>query len=282
MTPHTLPILRYTLDNLGKKYQIRAWAFPDSYAGTSEGSDRLSVIKDDGEESFYDRTEFIVREGLCGDSQYVSLESAQRPDMFWRHQNYIIKLHKNENQGIFLEDSCFKMIKNQCSPIAGTQSVTFESKNFPGRFISKCDDQMKIDDKYCGDQSNGCWELTANMVNIFFSKNRLVMTANEKNEGVRLRPEDQSYQQFQLSRFRRVAGLAEQSQQTASFELAGRPGSYLYTETSSATQYQGCYRDNQTRVLEVEKFPGDNQNSVEKCEELCRAEEYKFFGVESG
>ena len=241
----------------------------------------MSVVTDDGEESFYDRTEFIVREGLCGDSQYVSLESAQRPDMFWRHQNYIIKLHKNENQGIFLEDSCFKMITNQCSPIAGTQSVTFESKNFPGRFISKCDDQMKIDDKYCGDPSNGCWELTANMVNIFFSKNRLVMTASEKDEEVGLRLEDQSYQQFQLSRFRRVEGLAEQSPQAASFELASRPGPYLYTETSSPTQYQGCYRDNQTRLLEVKKYQADD-NSLEKCEAACKEEDFLLFGVETG
>ena len=242
----------------------------------------MSVIQDDGEESFYDRTEFIVREGLCGDSQYVSLESAQTPDMFWRHQNYIMKLHKNENQGVFLDDSCFKMIQNQCSAIVGSKSVTFESKNFPGRFISKCGDEMKIDDKYCGDPSNGCWELTANMVNIFFSKNRLVMTASEKNDNVGVRQEDHSYQQFQLSRFRRVEGLAEQSQQTASFEVAGRPGSFLYTETSSPTQYRGCYRDNQTRVLETERYPGDNQNSREKCEELCRADQHKFFGVESG
>ena len=117
----------------------------------------MSVIKDDGEESFSDRTEFIVREGLCGDSQYVSLESTKRPDMFWTHANYIIKLLNNVNQG-----SCYKIIKNQCSPIAGSESLTLESKNYPGFFISKCDDQMKIDKNYCGDASNGCWELKAN------------------------------------------------------------------------------------------------------------------------
>ena len=50
----------------------------------------------------------------------------------------------------------------------------------------------------------------------------------------------------------------------------------------SGNYYRGCYRDNQTRVLEVEMFPGDGQNSVDKCQQLCRKENYKLFGVESG
>ena len=274
-----MKIITFNLDNLGRKYQIRAWSYLDSYAGTSEGTDQLSVIKDDGEESFFDKTEFIIREGLCEDPEYISIESAQKPNMFWRHQNLILKLHEKGNEDIFKQDSCFKMIKSSCSGIVGSQSVTFESRNFPGYFISECDNQIKIDENYCGDNNNGCWELTANMVQILFSKNRRrVMTASEKTEDVGLRLDDQSYQMFQLSRFRQWG--AEQTPQL--FELAARPGEYLYTRTSSPTHYRGCYKDNQTRVLDVEMFPGDNQNSIEKCQELCREGTYKLFGVESG
>ena len=269
--------------NLGRKYQIRSWNYPDSYAGTSEGTDQLSVIKDDGEEEFFDRTEFIIREGLCGDSEYISLESAQRPNMFWRHQNLILKLHEKTNEDIFKQDSCFRMIKDECSGITGTHSVTFESRNFQDYYISKCDNQIKIDQNYCGgDINNGCWELSANLVQIFFSTSSRAVTASEKNENVGLRLDDQSYDMFQLSRFRQVGGLAEQSEKTASFELGSRPGEYLYTKTESLFNYGGCYRDNQTRVMDVEMFPGDGQNSQEKCQELCRKETYKLFGVESG
>ena len=267
-------------DNLGKKYQIRSWMLPDSYAGTIEGTDQLSVIQDDGEESFLDRTEFVIREGLCGDSEYISIESAQRPNMFWRHQNLIIKLHEKNDQSIFKEDSCFRIIKDQCPGLAGTQSVKFESRNFPDHFISKCGDQIKIDQNYCGDSLNGCWELTANMVQIF-SGNRLVMTAHRTDQHVDLRLDDHSYEMFQLSRFRQIEGSVNPGQ-VVIFELGGRPGEYLYAETDSTADYDGCYRDNQTRVLEVEMFPGDNQNTLEKCQELCRQDNWQLFGVESG
>ena len=44
--------------------------------------------------------------------------------------------------------------------------------------------------------------------------------------------------------------------------------------------YQGCYRDNQTRLLEVMKYQADD-NSLEKCEAACREEDYLLFGVEN-
>ena len=49
----------------------------------------------------------------------------------------------------------------------------------------------------------------------------------------------------------------------------------------TGTTYQGCYRDNQTRILDVKKYQSDD-NTLEKCETACREENYKLFGVESG
>ena len=51
--------------------------------------------------------------------------------------------------------------------------------------------------------------------------------------------------------------------------------------TPAGRTYQGCYRDNQTRLLEVKKYQADD-NSLEKCEAACREEDFLLFGVETG
>ena len=50
--------------------------------------------------------------------------------------------------------------------------------------------------------------------------------------------------------------------------------------TATGTTYQGCYKDNQTRILDVKKYQSDD-NTLEKCEAACREENYQLFGVES-
>ena len=43
---------------------------------------------------------------------------------------------------------------------------------------------------------------------------------------------------------------------------------------------QGCYKDNQTRILDVKKYQSDG-NTLEKCEAACREEDFLLFGVEN-
>ena len=48
--------------------------------------------------------------------------------------------------------------------------------------------------------------------------------------------------------------------------------------TPAGQTYQGCYRDNQTTLLEVMKYQADD-NSLEKCEAACRVEVVVLVGV---
>ena len=218
---------------MGQEYQIRFQPAEDSYAGIVDGTDEIRVITDDGLEDFFDRSDFIVREGLCGDSEYISLESKLYPNKFWRHQNYIIKLHDKSDENIFKLDGCFKIVKHRCTLNYVSESVTFESKNFPDRYITKCGNQLKIqqDNEDCGDFGNKCWVMDANLIQIVPTlKSGSVITANKDDHNVHLGKNDGSYNIHLLSQFRQIEGFS--GNHTITFESHGRPGEYLYTDDS--------------------------------------------------
>ena len=101
-------------DLIGNKYQIRFQPNEDLFAGDVDGTDEIHTIEDTGLDTFLDQTEFIFRRGLCNDDEYVSIESAIWPGMFWRHQNYIVKLHDKKDDDLFQQDSCWKIVKELC------------------------------------------------------------------------------------------------------------------------------------------------------------------------
>ena len=112
---------------MGQEYQIRFQPAEDSFAGIEDGTDEIRVINDNGLEDFFERTDFIVREGLCEDTDYISLESKLYPGKFWRHQGFVIKLHDKSEENIFKLDGCFKIVKHRCSLNYVSESVSFES-----------------------------------------------------------------------------------------------------------------------------------------------------------
>jgi len=140
----------------------------DLYAGTQEGADHIRMIADDGTQDFYERTAFFLREGLCLEENFVSLESKKFPNKFWRHHNYVLKLH-DKSDGVFLLDSCFKLVPGLCN----NQSISFQSKNLNmTHYIAKCDNELKMQTKEnaCGNLSNSgnlsniCWTLEENLL----------------------------------------------------------------------------------------------------------------------
>ena len=93
-------------DPIGNQYQFR---FPaeDSFAGIEDGTDQIQTIVDDGQNDFINKTSFIIREGLCGTPEYVSIESSAFPGKFWRHTSSNVKLQDRSNDDLFMKDHCF-------------------------------------------------------------------------------------------------------------------------------------------------------------------------------
>ena len=52
-------------------------------------------------------------------------------------------------------------------------------------------------------------------------------------------------------------------------------------DTSTSITYQGCYVDTNDRLLDDMKYR-NNENSIEKCIEECRKEDYLLSGVQNG
>ena len=130
----------------------------DTFATMREGTDELTsfnATEAGDSDEFMNKTTFIFRAGLCGESSTVSIESQLYPGKFWRHQNGIIKLHEKEENELFKQESCFKVNQADCS----NGSFALQSVNYPGWFIHKCGSQLKIrkPSENCGDINDKCW-----------------------------------------------------------------------------------------------------------------------------
>ena len=75
---------------------------------------------------------FIARAGL-GLEIAVSLESVNFPGHFLRHQDFRLKLHRNDGSDLFRNDATF--MYNDGAAWEGNRGVSLESVNFPGHFI---------------------------------------------------------------------------------------------------------------------------------------------------
>ena len=204
-----------------------------------DGTDEIHAINDTGTEDVFAKSSFIFREGLCGNGEYISMESFLYPGKFWRHQNNILKLHERADDDLFKEDACFKMTKHLCSLNYVSESISFYSRNFPDKLITKCGNQLKIESESdsCGDPENHCWVLDSNFVQIVAvssvteSTAYSVITTNKNDNSIILADNDESYQVHLFSQFRVVEGLDGNSiNKTVSLESHAKPGFYLYVD----------------------------------------------------
>ncbi|MEU2540762.1 family 43 glycosylhydrolase [Streptomyces iakyrus] len=75
-------------------------------------------------------SQFRVVPGLAG-SGTVSLESANFPGYYLRHENFEVWLRKNDGSAQFASDATFR----QRAGLADPAGVSYESYNYPGRYV---------------------------------------------------------------------------------------------------------------------------------------------------
>ena len=146
-------------DPIGNHYQFR---FPaeDSFAGIEDGTDQIQTIVDDGQNDFINKTSFIIREGLCGTPEYVSIESSAFPGKFWRHTSSNVKLQDRGNDDLFMKDACWRISKDNCNLNQNANAVSFYSFNYQDQLITKCGNHLKLEadsGNKCGSSENVCW-----------------------------------------------------------------------------------------------------------------------------
>ncbi|MFI1993631.1 AbfB domain-containing protein [Actinoplanes sp. NPDC020271] len=79
---------------------------------------------------------FTVRAGL-GNSGCVSLESVNYPGYFIRHQNFEIKLNRQDRSDLFAQDATFCPIT-----IRSGAALALRSINYPKRFVTESDGRL--------------------------------------------------------------------------------------------------------------------------------------------
>ena len=76
---------------------------------------------------------FIRRPGLArSDSEYelASFESMSKPGHYFRHAGGKLRVHRYADNNLFKNDATFRVRRDLCG------AITYESVNFPGKFIS--------------------------------------------------------------------------------------------------------------------------------------------------
>lgn len=93
---------------------------------------------------------WLVRPGLA-DSSCLTFESANKPGSFLRHQNFRLHLQPNDGSTLFAQDATFCEM-----PGNSGQGVSFQSKNFPTRYIRTFDNTLFI----ASNGGSNAWDTT--------------------------------------------------------------------------------------------------------------------------
>ena len=147
------------------KYQIKTE--DELVAGNNINDDELRVSLNVGLPDFHETTSFIITDSgiFCGNKEqgFVSIKTASGPEKFWRHYEGYLYLHDREaidNSPGKNNDACWKIVKK---PICSDSAVSFYSRNFPNRAITKCEKTNRLHNKpendNCGNITNKCWLL---------------------------------------------------------------------------------------------------------------------------
>lgn len=86
---------------------------------------------------------YLVSPGLTGDNGTLSLESADRPDFYLRHYNYLLDVESRtgpRNPGIFAQDATFRLQAD----LWHKGYLTLESFNYPNHYIRHQGYRLKI------------------------------------------------------------------------------------------------------------------------------------------
>jgi hypothetical protein len=75
---------------------------------------------------------FILRPALNGNADAVSFESVNYPGLFLRHQDFRLKLSKNDNSPLFKDDASFF---KRAALAGGAATASFEASKYPGFYI---------------------------------------------------------------------------------------------------------------------------------------------------
>lgn len=78
--------------------------------------------------------------GLDGGAGTTSLESTSHPGYFLRHRNFVFWVEHNDGSDLFRADASF----TQHAGLAGGTGVSFESVNFPGRYLRHVGDDLLL------------------------------------------------------------------------------------------------------------------------------------------
>lgn len=85
-------------------------------------------------------SQFRLVPGLNGAGDTVSLESTSKPGYFLRHRNYIFWVERNDGSALFRADASF----NRRAGLSDSSGVSFESVNFPGRYLRHVNDDLLL------------------------------------------------------------------------------------------------------------------------------------------
>jgi hypothetical protein len=75
---------------------------------------------------------FILRPALNGNADAVSFESVNYPGLFLRHQDFRLKLTKNDASPLFKDDASFF---KRAALAGGAATASFEASKYPGFYI---------------------------------------------------------------------------------------------------------------------------------------------------
>ncbi|VUD67436.1 Extracellular exo-alpha-(1-_5)-L-arabinofuranosidase [Thalassocella blandensis] len=114
--------------------RLQSSNFPNAYVRHYNSRAQISSSISPREDAM-----FIVVPGLAGSG--VSLESVNFPGHFLRHQNSGIFIHVNDGSPLFAADATF----NEVPGLADSAASSFQSYNFPDRYIRHRDGLLRID-----------------------------------------------------------------------------------------------------------------------------------------
>ncbi|WP_436529319.1 AbfB domain-containing protein [Actinoplanes sp. HUAS TT8] len=97
----------------------------DAIGASSNAADRADSV-------------FTVRTGL-GNSGCVSFESVNYPGYFLRHQNFVIKLNRQDPSDLYAQDATFCPVT-----IRSGAALVLRSTNYPKRFVTESDGRLYL------------------------------------------------------------------------------------------------------------------------------------------
>jgi hypothetical protein len=119
---------------------IESFDNPSLYIGAKTADAGIYSAQSETDKEY---TTFRIIPGLAN-RDCVSFESALLPNFYLRHQDGLIRLQGREKDNLFADDATFRKTSGLANPL-DPSLVSFESVNFPGRYICHRDSKLFID-----------------------------------------------------------------------------------------------------------------------------------------